>query len=133
MPFGLKRRKRRESRALALRGVDAEIVEEEPGRDMCSDNAYIAKIRARSPDDAKYLHPGEVNEQRKRAPKYFRNPQARDIFMRYMEKTEAQDAYLYFPLGADQPNVMFHNDRYTVPEFEEVWGTIDEDTIRRLR
>lgn len=96
-------------------------------------NEHIESILRKMPNDAKRLHPNEPRWQTVLAPKYIRNPKALDTFMRKMRDSDADDAYLYFPLGAEQPNVWYehegrqpHEDvRYSVADFEEKYGGED--------
>lgn len=91
---------------------------------------HIENILRAMPHDAKRLHPNEPRWQTILAPKYLTNPKARDTFMRKMRESDADEAYLYYPLGASEPNVWYehegrqpHEDvRYSVEEFEEKYG-----------
>lgn len=123
--------RQRGSKALAHRAKEAEVVSDEP-TDIFASNEYIAEIRARSPNDAKYLHPGEIQGQRKYALKYFRNPIAKQLFIDVMEASDADEAYVYFPLGASEPNVWFIKERYTIPKFEETFGVIESGNPRMI-
>ena len=93
-------------------------------------DAGIEKILREMPNDAKRLHPSEPRWQTLLAPKYLKNSKARETFMRRMSESDADDAYLYFPLGAKQPNVWYEhegrqpheNARYSIEEFEATYG-----------
>lgn len=91
---------------------------------------HIESIFQKMPPDSKRLHPGEPRWQTLLAPKYIKNENALARFLAKMRASDADDAYLYFPLGASEPNVWYEhegyhpseNARYTVAEFEEKWG-----------
>lgn len=93
-------------------------------------NKHIEDIFKSMPPDSKRLHPGEPRWQTLLAPKYIKNENALARFMAKMRSTDADDAYLYFPLGADAPKVWYEHSgrhpsedvRYSVAEFEEKWG-----------
>jgi hypothetical protein len=90
----------------------------------------IESIFKSMPPDSKRLHPGEPRWQTLLAPKYITNQTALARFMARMRSSDANQAYLYFPLGAKEPNVWYehagrqpHEDaRYSVAEFEQKYG-----------
>lgn len=99
-------------------------------------NEHIESILRAMPNDAKRLHPSEPRWQTLLAPKYIKNPKALDAFMRRMRESDADDAYLYYPLGAKQPNVWYEhegrqpheNARYSIEEFEAKYGDGEEES-----
>ena len=84
---------------------------------------HIEQIYKRMSNDARRLHPGEPKWQIMLAPKYIHNRIALARFLALVRESDADDAYLYYPLGANQPMVWFRDNRYTVAEFETRYGT----------
>lgn len=91
---------------------------------------FIEDIFKRMPPDSRRLHPSEPRWQTLLAPKYIQNKRALSTFQARMLNTNAGKAYLYFPLGSDEPTVWFddatrapeEDKRYSVTEFEEKYG-----------
>ena len=77
---------------------------------------------AAMPADAKRLHPGEPKWQITLAPKYITNRLALARFLAVAKETDAEEAYLYFPIGASTPNVWYQHNRYTLEDFQERYG-----------
>jgi hypothetical protein len=93
-------------------------------------HGHIESILKNMPPDSKRLHPDEPRWQTVLAPKYLKNPKARETFLDRMRSTDAGKAYLYFPLGSEQPNVWYEHEgrhpaedaRYSIEEFERKYG-----------
>jgi hypothetical protein len=85
-------------------------------------NDEIEAIYQRMPNDSRRLHPGELRWQVLLAPKYIRNRVALARFLALARESDAGDAYLYYPLGANKPVVWFRDNRYTLEDFESRYG-----------
>lgn len=121
----------KQARSVVFEVMPREAVSDEYGTHVRPKwHPHIENILASMPHDAKRLHPNEPRWQHVLAPKYLTNPKARETFMQRMSESDADKAYLYYPLGAKAPNVWYEHDgrkphenaRYSIDEFEAKYG-----------
>lgn len=117
--FSLKRLRRARQEIAAV--LPNETVTDEYGTRL-KWRPEIEAIYKKMPPDSARLQSDEPRWQILLAPKYIHNRLALARFLAVVKESEAGQAYLYYPIGSQEPVVWYIDNRYTLAEFQEKFG-----------